>query len=116
MPLATIRTNVTVTEEKLAKILSECSRTLAKLTGKPEGYVMTVLEPSVAMTMAGTTEPTCLMEIRSIGQMTSQQTKALSKGFCELLSRHLGVDTGRIYLNFTDVSGSMWGHDGGTFG
>jgi len=28
----------------------------------------------------------------------------------------LGVDGARVYLNFTDVSASSWGHDGTTFG
>lgn len=116
MPLIIIRTTVDVTEADRLPLLEDCSRTLAKQTGKPESYVMTILEPVAGMTMAGTAEPCCLVEIRGVGSFTPKQTAAMSNAFCALIQERLRISTSRIYLNFTGFDGTMWGFDGATFG
>ena len=77
---------------------------------------MTCLAPAVAMTMAGTGEPACFVDVRGVGKLSPPQTASMSKAFAELLSQGLGIDGKRIYMNFTGVEGAMWGWDGGTFG
>jgi len=92
MPLIKVQTSVTTPEptavEGLLKILSS---KLAQHLGKPESYVMTAFEPRVAMTFAGTVEPVCYIEIKSIGTMSPTQTKAMSG--CQ------GYDVGLECLN-----------------
>jgi phenylpyruvate tautomerase len=116
MPLMIIHTQASVPDEKVPGLLKECSKKLAALTGKPETYVMTALERAAAMTMGGLDEPACFVDIRGVGKMTPQQTASMSKAFGELLGQALGIESRRIYLNFTGVDGAMWGWDGGTFG
>jgi hypothetical protein len=116
MPLLMIRTNASVADDKVQGLLTECSGKLAALTGKPEAYVMTSLQRVTGMTMGGKAGPACFVEVRGVGKMSGQQTGAMSKVFCELLSAALGVESRRIYLNFTGVEGAMWGWDGSTFG
>jgi len=116
MPLVIIRTTVEVPASQRVELLQACSKLAAKQTGKPEAYVMTVLEPPMAMTMAGTAQPACFVEVRGVGAFKPAQTSSMSEAFCALLAQRLGVDSGRIYLNFTGYDGAMWGHDGGTFG
>lgn len=116
MPLMTIRTNAPIDEAKAAPLLEECSAKIATLLGKPEGYVMTLFDRPVAMTMGGTNEPACLVEVRSVGKLTGDQTRAVANDFCTLLSKRLGVLSNRIFINFTDFPGSMWGYDGSTLG
>ncbi|MEW6499601.1 MAG: phenylpyruvate tautomerase MIF-related protein, partial [Cyanobacteriota bacterium] len=36
--------------------------------------------------------------------------------FCQQINEKLGVSTNRIYIEFADAKGSMWGWDGSTFG
>jgi phenylpyruvate tautomerase len=116
MPLIKVQTSASIAAEQKMTILKLLSQQLASQTGKPETYVMTAIESDVAMTYGGTAEPTCYVEIKSIGTMTSEQTKSMSKGFCQQIEQILGVPQTRIYIEFSDVRGAMWGWDGGTFG
>jgi phenylpyruvate tautomerase len=117
MPLIKVQTSVDTPEaatvEGLLKILSSL---VAKHLSKPESYVMTAFEPGIAMTFAGTTEPVCYVEIKSVGNMSPAQTKAMSQDFCQVINEKLGVPTNRIYLEFADAKGSMWGWNSSTFG
>jgi hypothetical protein len=116
MPLLTLRTNAAVDDAVVAPLLKDCSAQVAKLLGKPEAYVMTLFDRVVGMTMGGTPGLACLVEVRSVGKLTPGQTLAVTEALCPLLSERLGVAGARIFLNFTDFPGAMWGHDGGTFG
>jgi phenylpyruvate tautomerase PptA (4-oxalocrotonate tautomerase family) len=96
-------------------LLVELSRVVAEGLDKPESYVMTSLQAGVAMTFAGTDEPVCLGDLRSIGTLTAEQTAALSERLCGILASSLGVASDRIYVGFTDVERHLWGWDGRTF-
>ncbi|MBD2448890.1 hypothetical protein H6G76_17350 [Nostoc sp. FACHB-152] len=96
--------------------LKSLSSKLAKHLGKPESYVMTAFEAEVSMTFAGTTDPVCYIEIKSIGTMKPNQTEAMSQDFCQQINQTLGVPENRIYIEFADAKGAMWGWDSKTFG
>jgi len=68
------------------------------------------------MTFAGTTDPVCYIEIKSVGSMSSTQTAAMSHDFCQQISAAIAVPMNRIYIEFADAKGSMWGWNGSTFG
>jgi len=40
----------------------------------------------------------------------------MSQDFCQQIHEHLGVAPNRIYIEFADAKGSMWGWNGSTFG
>lgn len=117
MPLIKVQSSVDAQEpaviEGLLKILSS---KLATHVGKPESYVMTAFEPNVAMTFGGTIEPTCYIEVKNIGTLSPAQTKTMSQDFSQVISEKLGVPINRIYIEFTDAKGAMWGWNGSTFG
>jgi phenylpyruvate tautomerase len=115
MPLLKISTTATPDAASRGKLLAELSSLLARELGKPEAYVMTSLEPGVAMTFAGTSEPVCYAELKSIGRFTPELTQKLAAALCERLERGLGVPKNRIYIEFADSQGYLWGHDGETF-
>jgi hypothetical protein len=77
---------------------------------------MTAFESDVPMTFAGTFAPVCYVEIKSIGNMSGAQTKAMSQEFCQQINDKLRVPTNRIYIEFADAKGYMWGWDSRTFG
>jgi phenylpyruvate tautomerase PptA (4-oxalocrotonate tautomerase family) len=117
MPLIKVQTSLaTPTKSDVEVMLKSLSAKLAKHTGKPESYVMTAFESEVPMTFAGTTEPTCYVEIKSVGSMKPEQTQSMSQDFCQEISQVLGVPKNRIYIEFADVKGYMWGWNGATFG
>lgn len=117
MPLIKVQTSVNTTEKsEVELLLKSLSAKLAKHTGKPESYVMTAFEPGVSMTFAGTIDPVCYIEIKSVGTMKPEQTEAMSKDFCQQINQTLGIAKNRIYIEFADAKGAMWGWNGTTFG
>ncbi|WP_416673039.1 phenylpyruvate tautomerase MIF-related protein [Egbenema bharatensis] len=116
MPLIKVQTSIASPEKTdVEALLKDLSASLAKHLGKPESYVMTAFEPDVAMTFAGTTDPVCYVEIKSVGTMNPTQTKAMSQDFCQKINQALSVPTNRTYIEFADAKGSMWGWNGSTF-
>lgn len=117
MPLINVHTSVgPLTDDRASILLKQLSQTLAQHLRKPESYVMTCLVPNARMTFAATDAPTCYVEVKSIGGITPQTTKAISRDVTATLSRELNVASDRIFIVFADVPGQLWAHDGGTFG
>ena len=117
MPLIKVQASIAAPEHSQVEgLLKTLSSALAKHTGKPETYVMTAFEPEVAMTFGGTTDPVCYVEVKSVGSMSPNQTKAMSQEFCQTINRTIAIPTDRIYIEFADAKGYMWGWDGSTFG
>ena len=112
MPLINVRTSLPEVGDSTA-LLKELSAALAQQTGKPESYVMTLLETAVPMTFAGSSEPCAYVEIKSIGAL---KPAAMTSAFCELIESRTGIPSTRIYVAFDDVKASCWGWNGNTFG
>jgi phenylpyruvate tautomerase len=116
MPLARIISSASPEPSAARRLLSNLSSLFAKELGKPEAYVMTCLEAPAAMTFGGSDEPSAYVEIKNIGRFTGERTRALSAELCPLIASALGVKTNRIYIEFGDAEGHLWGYDGDTFG
>ena len=116
MPLIKVQSSVSEADTEVVQgLLKTLSGKLASHLGKPESYVMTAFEPGVAMTFAGTVDPVCYIEVKSIGNMSPAQTKAMSQDFCEVIQDKLGVPINRTYIEFADAERTMWGWNGATF-
>ena len=115
MPLLRLETTVALTEDKQQALLASLSKTVAEAIGKPEQYVM-VASSQAAMQMSGSSGDAAFVDVRSIGGLTGEVNRKLSKKVCELLRESLRIPPNRIYLNFTDVQASHWGWNGNTFG
>lgn len=116
MPLIKVQTSVDApVKSTVEALLKQLSASLAQHLGKPEAYVMTAFEPSTPMTFGGTTEPTCYIQIKSVGTM-GDKTQTMSQDFCEKIQAALGVPLNRTYIEFADSEGAMWGWNGTTFG
>ncbi len=102
-------------EPKRAQLLKGLSTLVARLLGKPERYVMIGLAAREEMSFAGSNAPACYAELKNVGTLTPEQTEELSRVLCQELSRGLGVAQDRIYIEFTNADGAMWGWNGGTF-
>ena len=112
MPLINVHTSLPDLKDA-ELLLQELSAELTKLTGKPEAYVMTMLQTGVPMTFAGSAEPCAYIEIKSIGALRPSE---MSASFCELIQARTGIPAKRVYIGFEDVQASCWGWNGNTFG
>jgi phenylpyruvate tautomerase PptA (4-oxalocrotonate tautomerase family) len=117
MPLVTIHTSApSPAEEKVKTLLRDLSQTVARILGKPERYMMTCLAPRAAMTFAGSSEPACYVDVKSIGNLTRESAAALTDAVSKLVTDALGVPRERTFVVCTDIPGHLWGFDGSTLG
>jgi phenylpyruvate tautomerase PptA (4-oxalocrotonate tautomerase family) len=115
MPLLKLETTVTVPDEKRKNLITALSKIVAETIGKPELYVMVTIGPCDIL-MSGKPGEAAFVDVRSIGGLTDEVNKQLSKKVCALLKEALGVPENRTYLNFMDVDAVNWGWKGSTFG
>ena len=112
MPLIQINlSSKSVVEDNLLQ--EKISELVADLTGKPEDYVMTIIQNNSQMTFAGTDQPCCFIKLKSIGSINPS---SMSKSLCELISSKTNIKTNRVYIEFIDVKASNWGFNSSTFG
>jgi len=116
MPLIHVSTSTEAPNaDRTQALLKTLSARMAQHFNKPERYVMTCLAPRAHMTFGGSDEPACYVEVKNVGTMTPELTRALSADLSEHLSNALGVPTNRIYIEFADEQPHLWGYDGRTF-
>ena len=111
MPFIQINTSskTIVKDDSLQK---EISKKVAELTGKPENYVMTMIQTNNKMTFAGTNEPCCFITLKSIGSLNPP---LMSKSLCDLITSKTNIKAARIYIDFIDIKPSNWGFNNSTF-
>ena len=116
MPLLQIQTSAQLaTGRAPAGLLKALSSDLARELGKPESYVMVAFEGGAELLFAGTSEPACFAALKNIGTFAPSQTERLSALVTQHLSKALSVAPGRIYIEFVNAQGHLWGHSGTTF-
>jgi phenylpyruvate tautomerase len=114
MPTLRILTNVQVPPENRPGLLAHASRSIAAMLGKPESYVMVILEDGRDMLFAGTRAPAAYLELKSLG-LAETRTAAYSRALCDLLATALGIPAERVYIEFTAPPAHLFGWNGGTF-
>lgn len=115
MPLLKLETTVALSDEKKEALLTSLSRLVAGAIGKPEQYVMALINPA-SLIMSGKPGEAAFVDVRSIGGLSNEVNRRLAQKICSLLKNSLGVPPDRVYLNFTDVAAGNWGWNGETFG
>lgn len=111
MPYLNIVTNQEVKDEAL--LLKAASQTVAKVSGKPESYVMVAVEQKANMLFGGSDAPTAILDYRALGLPGDRQ--AFSDALCTLINEQLGIDGGRVYISMTDSERQNWGWNHSTF-
>ena len=114
MPLLKVQTNQMPAPEEVDALLVEWTKTLSRELEKSEKFIMVSLEENANMAFGGTCEPLAYAELKSLG-LPPEQTSGLSSVLCSQLSRDLGVDSSRVYIEFSAPQRSHWGWNGKTF-
>ena len=113
MPFIQINTSSKSDVENVDLLQKDISKMVADLTGKPENYVMTMIQRDIKMTFAGSDQPCCFINVKSIGSLTPS---SMSESLCKLIASKTNINKDRIYIEFTDVKASNWGFNSSTFG
>ena len=110
MPYINVSTSAKIEDKK--KLLEEISILVSSLTNKSKRFVMAKLEDNLVMYFASES-PSCYLEIKSIGSINPH---VMTKPLCDFVYEKIGIPIDKIYICFEDVSPSMWGWNGKTFG
>ena len=113
MPFIQVNTSSKSVVENEYLLQKDISKLVADLTGKPENYVMTLIKLDNRMTFAGSDEPCCFIQVKSIGSLNPS---SMSRSLCDLIASKTNINMNRIYIEFIDVKSSNWGFNGSTFG
>jgi phenylpyruvate tautomerase PptA (4-oxalocrotonate tautomerase family) len=111
MPFLQITTN---TEADDATLAQEASVFAADILGKPESYVMVHIQSNATLVFAGGDAPCAHIKLKSLG-LPEQHTAAFSERLCAFVQEKLGIEPGRIYIEFAAPERHMWGWDKRTF-
>jgi 2C-methyl-D-erythritol 2,4-cyclodiphosphate synthase len=103
-------------EPALGEMLASFSSLLARELSKPESYVMVSLVPRTTMSFSGSREPACYAELKNVGTLSAEKVEQLSQVLCTVIAKALALPEDRIYIEFTNADGALWGFDGSTFG
>jgi phenylpyruvate tautomerase PptA (4-oxalocrotonate tautomerase family) len=114
MPTLKIQTNARIDAPVAEALIQRASTEIASLLGKPERYVMVIVEPVIAMSFGGETAPTAYLELKSLG-LDEARTPEFSTALCTLMEVSIGVPQDRVYIEFSAPPRHMFGFDGGTF-
>jgi phenylpyruvate tautomerase len=114
MPLLKIQTNVTLDNPEKLQVMARLSAVTSAALGKPERYVMVILETDIPMQFAADNAGTIYAELKSIG-LPENRTESLSATLCAALTETMAVPGERIYIEFANAGRHMWGWDGATF-
>lgn len=111
MPYLNIVTNQTIKDE--TALLKAASKTVAKAAGKPESYVMIMVNAKTGMLMGGSDAPVAFLDYRALG-LPADRT-AFSDALCSLITEQLDIAGERIYISMTDSERQNWGWNHSTF-
>lgn len=114
MPTLRLLTNVEIAPDSRPELLSRASRTVAELLGKPESYVMVILEAGRDLLFAGTPDPAAYLELKSLG-LPESRTAEFSRVLCGLLAETLAIPPERIYIEFSAPPRHLFGWNNATF-
>jgi phenylpyruvate tautomerase len=114
MPYLKIETNQQVDGGAIKETLQRISGFVADLLGKPDKWVMVSIDHGSPMMFGGSTEPVAYVEIKSIG-LPQDKCPDFSKDLCNFIESEFDVPADRIYIDFHDIDGKMFGWNRGTF-
>ncbi|CAM8959735.1 unnamed protein product [Rhodiola kirilowii] len=115
MPTLNLYTNIPVDAVTASDILKDATKAVAKIIGKPDSYVMILLNGGVPIAFAGTAEPAAYAELVSIGGLGPGVNGKLSSTIAQILQTKLSIESSRFYIKFYDVERSLFGYNGSSF-
>ena len=110
MPFINILTSEKIEDKK--KLIEEITILISSLTNKSKTFVMAKLEDNSQIYFGGES-PCCFLEIKSIGSINPSE---MAKPICDFIYEKMEIPVDKIYISFEDITPSMWGWNGKTFG
>lgn len=114
MPLLRVTTNQPITDDKQQDVVAQLSASVAEMLGKPENYVMVIVQHNPLMSFAGSSDPTAYIELKSLG-LPEDRTTDFSASICQHVDYLLNIPPDRTYIEFSSPARHFWGWNSDTF-
>jgi len=114
MPYIKIETNTTLDRIQARDFIKKASAYIAAILDKPEHWIMLTFHDRVFLLFNGNDKPAAYIEMKSIGLMEGS-CAGLSEKICDFITGELGIPPERIYIEFWDINGKMFGWNRTTF-
>ena len=117
MPLLKIQLSLdAISSSSSRKIRSEGTLLLSSALGKSSDFVMVIIEDGMNASFGGNlTDPCAYLEVKNIGELSTETTEELSRRLGELVQKEFGISLDRIYIEFQESKRHLWGWAGKTF-
>ena len=112
MPAVQIKVNLPYTQEQKADILRRATGVMVDIAHKNEEAVMVLLQ-QVDGTMGNSSEPMCIIDVRSMVGIKHKMNNDVGAALTQLIQEVLGVAPERVYITFLRIPETCWGLMGG---
>lgn len=112
MPLITAKVSTEISKEKEIVIKAKLGKAI-ELINKTESWLMIDFQESCHLYFKGEDAPCAMVEVDLFGKATDSGYDALTKAVTDIVSDELGIDKGRIYVKYNEIS--HWGYSGFNF-
>ena len=112
MPLITAKVSTEISKEKEIAIKAKLGKAI-ELINKTESWLMIDFQESCHLYFKGEDAPCAMVEVDLFGKATDSGYDALTKAVTDIVSDELGIDKGRIYVKYNEIS--QWGYSGFNF-
>ncbi|MBN1847497.1 MAG: hypothetical protein JW932_02845 [Deltaproteobacteria bacterium] len=114
MPYFSIETNSVIKKESKQALLKKATVFIAVMLGKPESFVMVSIQSESDLVFGGSHQTAAFVQLKSIG-LPKDRCAEFSDKICGFIHQEMKIPKERIYIDFTDINGTMFGWNGKTF-
>ena len=114
MPYFSIETSKIVEKEAVQDLARKASAFVSNLLGKPESFVMVAVKTETVILFGASDSPAAFVNLKSIG-LPRDKCSEYSAKICEFIEQELGIPEDRVYIDFSDLNGKMFGWNSKTF-
>jgi hypothetical protein len=113
MPYFSIETNKSMDKSSTQDLIKRISTFISDLVGKPEQVLMVSIKPDIPLIFAGDDKPAAFVRLKSIG-LAKDRCSEFSASICGFVEKELGISQDRVFIDFIDLDGKMFGWNGNT--
>ena len=113
MPYFSIETNKSIDKSSTQELMGLTSTFISELVGKPEQVLMVSIKPDTPLIFAGNDSPVAFVRLKSIG-LPKDRCSEFSESICGFVEKELGIPQDRVFIDFIELDGKMFGWNGKT--
>ncbi len=108
MPFINVKTNTTVSKDKLTAVKTQLGQAITAIPGKSEQWLMVAVEPETALYFRGTDAPAAMVQVQIFGGASGAACETLTGKICDILETELSIPADRVYVSYWETPNWGW--------